>query len=111
MENYDSTGTYWTTEPSDPASRPADVNRITATTYTAGGRQATLTAVDPDADGAETDNQVTTYVYGTTLSDSEVARNGLLRAIIYPDSDDPSDLSGSGTDGVFEAEKRDRSKY
>jgi len=56
-----------------------DENRTTQFTYNADGNQATIIAVN-----ADTGNQVTTYVYGTTLNDSEVASNLLLRAIQYP---------------------------
>src|SRR5690606_32430531 len=90
------------TEPSDPKARDADEVRITAYTYSPGGQIATLTAIDPDADGNLSDNQVTTYVYGTTLTDSDVASGGLLRAIIYPDSDDVASPLGDGTDTTFD---------
>jgi hypothetical protein len=39
----------------------------------------------------ETGDQTTTWVYGTTLSDSDVARNDLLRAKEFPDKSGPSD--------------------
>ena len=39
-----------------------------------------------------TGDQVTRYLYGTTLDDSEIARSDLLRKVIYPDSDDPIHL-------------------
>ena len=67
------------------------------TSYTADGQIATLTAKNP-----ATGDQVTTYVYGTTLSDSAIARNDLLRAEIYPDSDDVADPLGNGVDGVYD---------
>jgi RHS repeat-associated protein len=67
------------------------------TAYTADGQVATLTAKNP-----ATGDQVTTYVYGTTLDDSEIARSDLLRAEIYPDSDDVADPLGNGVDGVFD---------
>jgi len=100
VENYD--GTKFQTEPSVPSNRDADVNRVTAYTYTAGGQVATQVAVDPDADGNVNDNQVTTYIYGTTLADSGIASNQLLRAVIYPDADDVASPLGNGTDGVFD---------
>ena len=31
-----------------------------------------------------------------------IYRNDLLRAVIYPDSDDPADLSGNGADGTYD---------
>lgn len=68
-----------------------DQNKTTNFTYNADGNLATLTAVN-----ATTGNQVTTYVYGTTLTDSDVASSKLLRAVIYPDSSDsPNPLSGT----------------
>ena len=67
------------------------------TAYTADGQIATLTAKNP-----ATGDQVTMYVYGTTLDDSDVARKDLLRAEIYPDSDDVADPLGNGVDGVFD---------
>jgi YD repeat-containing protein len=62
-----------------PASN--DVNRTTEFAYTPDGALATLTAVN-----SETGDQVTTYTYGTTLSDSAVATSTLLRKVAYPDS-------------------------
>mgnify|MGYP000858361248 CR=1 FL=1 len=66
-------------------------------TYTADGQMATLTAKNP-----ATGDQVTRYVYGTTLADSGVARSDLLRAEIYPDSDDVAEPLGNGGDGVYD---------
>jgi YD repeat-containing protein len=65
-------------------------------TYNADGQLSTLTAKNPT-----TGDQTTTYVYGTTLTDSEIATSTLKRAEIYPDSDDTPSL-GDGTDGVFD---------
>lgn len=79
IENYVSGGTN------------ADQNKTTNFTYNADGNLATLTAVN-----AATGNQITTYVYGTTLGNSDVASSLLLRAVIYPDSSDsPNPLSGT----------------
>ncbi|MBS0205278.1 MAG: RHS repeat-associated core domain-containing protein [Planctomycetes bacterium] len=64
-----------------------DVNRTTRFTYTADGQQATLTAVN-----AQTGDQVTTWAYGTTLTDSDIASSQLLRSVTYPDSTSSSDL-------------------
>jgi RHS repeat-associated protein len=66
-------------------------------TYSPDGQLLTLTAKNPT-----TGDQVTRYVYGTTLADSSVARSDLLRAEIYPDSDDTADPLGDGTDGVYD---------
>ena len=67
------------------------------TTYTADGQIATLTARNPT-----TGDQVTTYVYGTTLDDSDIARSDLVRAEIYPDSDDVAEPLGDGDDEVYD---------
>jgi len=69
--------------PCDPSD---DTNRTTRFTYTPDGQQATLVA-----ENSRTGNQTTTYTYGTTLADSDVATSTLLRAIAYPDSTGPSD--------------------
>ncbi len=53
------------------------------------------------AKNSSTGDQVTKYVYGTTTSDSGVARNDLLRAVIYPDSDD-TEILGNGSDGTYD---------
>ena len=47
---------------------------------------------------------LTNYVYGTATGGvtPQIYRNDLLRAVIYPDSDDPTDLSGNGTDGDYD---------
>ena len=72
-------------------------------TYNIDGLLLTLTAKN----GA-TGDQTTQYVYGTATGGFSpvVYRNDLLRAEIYPDSDDPTNLSGNGADGV-----RDRIEY
>ena len=67
------------------------------TTYTPDGQVATLTAVNPT-----TGNQVTRYVYGSTICESAIARSDLLRAVIYPDSDDSSTWLGDGPDGIYD---------
>ena len=41
---------------------------------------------------SRTGNQTTTYTYGTTLEDSEIAASILLRSITYPDSVSGSDV-------------------
>jgi RHS repeat-associated protein len=74
----------------------ADENKTTRTTYAPDGGIATLTAVNPT-----TGDQVTRYIYGTTLLDSQIARSDLLRAEIYPDSDDTSWLD-DGDDEVYD---------
>ncbi|MEQ9410365.1 MAG: RHS repeat-associated core domain-containing protein [Fuerstiella sp.] len=64
-----------------------DQNITVHTAYNADGSVESLTA-----DNASTGNQLTQYVYGTTLSDSEVASSLLKRKEIYPDSVDSSDV-------------------
>tara|TARA_R110002072_G_C7976780_1_gene535574 strand:+ start:9789 stop:15815 length:6027 start_codon:yes stop_codon:yes gene_type:complete len=63
-----------------------DANITTEKTYNTDGNVSVLTAWN-----ADTGNQVTTYEYGTTLSDSEVATSLLKRRVKYPDSIDNSD--------------------
>jgi YD repeat-containing protein len=43
------------------------------------------------AKNSDTGDQITQYVYGVTLDDSEIASNDLLRAEIYPDAQDSTD--------------------
>lgn len=71
-------------EDCDPS---ADTNVTVLTSYNPDGNIETLTAVN-----AATGNQVTTYAYGTTLEDSEVASSLLKRTEIYPDSVDADDV-------------------
>ncbi len=68
------------------------LNRETQYTYDADNHLVTLTAVN-----ATTGNQVTKFIYGTTLTDSDLATNDLLRCKIFPDS---SDTTPTGTDQV-----------
>ena len=73
-----------------------DQNVTVETAYTIDGHVSTLTAKN-----STTGEQVTRYIYGTTLTDSGVARTDLLRGVVYPDSDDTTTL-GSGSDGVYD---------
>ncbi|NBR87751.1 MAG: hypothetical protein EBS84_19395 [Proteobacteria bacterium] len=68
VENYVSGGTA------------ADQNRTTEYGYNTDGKLVTLTVKNN-----VTGDQVTTWIYGTTLSDSDIASNELLRAKEYPD--------------------------
>jgi len=68
-------------------SASADTNRTTQISYTPDGQIASLIAVN-----ASTGNQVTTYSYGTTLGDSDIATSHLLRKVTYPDSAGGSDV-------------------
>lgn len=80
----------------NPATGGADEDVTVEMTYNADGSLETLTAKN-----STTGDQTTTYVYGTTLSDSGVATSTLKRSEIYPDSDDTVAL-GDGTDGVYD---------
>jgi len=57
------------------------VNVTVRTSYNADSNVESLTAVN-----AATGSQVTTYVYGTTLDDSDIAASTLMRKEVYPDS-------------------------
>ncbi|MBM3998456.1 MAG: hypothetical protein FJ297_02750 [Planctomycetes bacterium] len=63
-----------------------DVDITIRTAYNADGNVSTITA-----DNAISGNQTTEFVYGTTLSDSDVASSLLKVAEIYPDSVDSDD--------------------
>ena len=89
IENYDD---------GDPTTGAADKDRTVEFTYTLGGQQKSITARQQNS----ADDQVTRYIYGTTLTDSDIARNDLLRAVIYPDSDDTESPLGNGTDGIYD---------
>jgi YD repeat-containing protein len=79
------------------AAPAADVNRTTHFGYHPSAGLETLTLVN-DVTG----DQVTRWVYGTTLADSGVATGHLLRAKIYPESDDSNAPLGNGPDGIYE---------
>jgi YD repeat-containing protein len=61
-------------------------NVVTEMRYGPGGQLVELTAKNP-----VTGDQVTRYEYGTTLEESGIASNDLLRAEIYPDAKDSTD--------------------
>ncbi|MBL7041600.1 MAG: RHS repeat-associated core domain-containing protein [Pirellulaceae bacterium] len=82
----------------DPTTGAADEDRRVDFTYTADGLRKTIKARQQSS----ADDQVTKYVYGTTLTDSDVARSDVLRAVIYPDSDDVDSPLGDGPDGVYD---------
>ena len=56
-----------------------DTNVTTRYTFTPDGQQATMTAVN-----SQTGDQTTTWAFGTTLDDSDIASSQLLRSITYP---------------------------
>ncbi len=68
-----SSANAYSTPPSD------DKNRTILWTYNADDLVVTTTVVN-----AETGNQVTTNVYGSTLATSDVARNDLLGSVVLP---------------------------
>ncbi len=106
IENYKAGATHWDLEPSDPKARNSDTNRVTATTYNALSQPLTRVAVDPNHDCDLADNQTTAYIYADQLTDkgAPVPNNALLRAVIYPDSDDAlaSQALSNGTDSTFD---------
>jgi RHS repeat-associated protein len=84
---FDDAGrTTQTIEAYDSGSMSDDTNRTTNYTYTLDNQVETIEALN-DVTG----DQTTTYTYGTTLSDSGVARNDLLQSVTYPDSVSGSD--------------------
>jgi RHS repeat-associated protein len=89
IENYDD---------GDPTTGAADKDRTVEFSYTPDRQRKTITARQQNS----ADDQVTRYVYGTTLSDSDIARSDLLRAVIYPDSDDADSPLGNGSDGDYD---------
>jgi len=74
----------WVASPSTP-----DQNKETQFTYTADSKLATLTAVN-----STTGNQTTTWTYGTTLTESDVASNDLVRYKQLPDGSVSDRLEG-----------------
>lgn len=66
---------------------PGDCKDVTSrVAYNSDGNIVTLTAVN-----STTGDQVTTYVYGSTLANSDIASNDLLVATIYPGSSGGTD--------------------
>ncbi|HYD00989.1 MAG TPA: RHS repeat-associated core domain-containing protein [Phycisphaerales bacterium] len=59
-------------------------DRMTTTVFDGGGRRIQAVAHVPTLSNANA-VQVTQYVYGTTLSDSDAASKNLLRKVVYPD--------------------------
>ena len=85
----------------NPATGSSDEDVTVEMAYNSDGKLTTLTAKNPT-----TGDQVTTYVYGTATGGitPEIYRNDLLRAEIYPDSDDTTSL-GNGTDGDLRSDR------
>ena len=88
---------YLASSSSSSSGSSDDTNVMVETAYNADGLVSQITAAN-----AVTGDQTTKYVYRTTLSDSEIARSDLLRAEIYPDSDDVADPLGDGADEVYD---------
>ena len=82
----------------NPATGGSDEDVTVEMAYNSDGQLTTLTAKNPT-----TGDQVTKYVYGTSVGGITplVYRQDLLRAEIYPDSDDTLAL-GNGTDGTYD---------
>jgi len=79
----------------------SDSDKRTEFAYNLDSNLVSLTSIN-----ATTGDQVTQWVYGSSVTESEIAATHLLRAKIYPDSDDAADPLGDGTDTV-----RDRVEY
>lgn len=73
-----------------------DQSRISEYVYHASGQLQRLTLQN-----SQTGDQVTQWIFGTTLFDSTIADNNLLRAKIYPESDDRPAPPSDGPDGVY----------
>src|SRR5262249_46185652 len=78
----------------NPSNGTPDEDQTTVWAYTADGQVSTLVAKN-----ATTGDQTTTYHYGSTLSESQVAGSDLVLEISYPDS-------GGGSDRVKYAYNR-----
>ena len=75
---------------------PHPAPRITEFVWHPSGQLTKLTLIN-----AETGHQVTRWIFGTTLADSAIASNHLVRAKIYPESDDRPAPAADGPDGVY----------
>ncbi len=98
---FDDMGRVTKTIQNDVASPSGSDDDVTVEmAYNSDGLLTTLTAKN-----TTTGDQVTDYVYGTVqgtgAGESGVARADLLRAVIYPDSDDTTD-PGNGNDGNYD---------
>jgi RHS repeat-associated protein len=78
----------------------ADRDRVTEYAYNADWLLTELKAKQRSSN----DDQVTKYIYGTTLSESGLAASVLLRGVIYPDSDDTYSAGSfsNGTDSTYD---------
>jgi RHS repeat-associated protein len=82
-----------------PGVSGSDVNKTVEFAYDSAGRLLSITARNPT-----TGDQVTRFAYGVakSTSDSDVARADLVKAMIYPDSDDAAWPLGSGGDDAYD---------
>lgn len=95
MEGITPQGAGTSLSPTGSCVRPP-APRTTEFAWHASGQLQRLTLINPT-----TGNQITRWIFGTTLDDSGVASNRLLRAKIYPESDDRPAPLDSGPDGVY----------
>jgi RHS repeat-associated protein len=77
-------------------SPPPSTPRITEFLWHPSGQLARLTLLN-----ADTGDQITRWIFGTSLADSAVASNSLVRTKIYPESDDRPAPASDGPDGVY----------
>ncbi len=89
-----------------PSGATGDDDLFTRYTYVDGLQTEIWVDVDGDDVQDAGVDQVTHYIYGVTkgasAGDSKISSKNLLHAVIYPDSDDPTDLSGNGTDTAYD---------
>ena len=87
IKNYKSGSSSSSSSSGDDCEPSDDTNVTVRYTFTPDGQQATMTAVN-----SKTTDQTTTWTYGTTLEDSDIASSQLLRSVTYPDSVSSSDV-------------------
>lgn len=75
---------------------PHPTPRVTQFCWHPSGQLSKLILVN-----AETGDQSTRWLFGTTLSNSAIASNSLVRTKIYPESDDRPAPAADGPDGIY----------
>ena len=94
-----------------PVETSLDTDRTTLLAYDSSGRFSQRTVLNPKGTGLGVQQQITKYIYGTTVNQAAPAvfRNDLWVAEIHPDSDDtyvPGNPAGSqltnGTDAAYD---------
>jgi YD repeat-containing protein len=75
---------------------PHPTPRVTQFCWHPSGQLSKLILVN-----AETGDQSTRWLFGTTLADSAIASNSLVRTKIYPESDDRPAPAADGPDGIY----------